>query len=292
VTLFPRSRSPLSSIPGVLKQRVLTAVPLAAVLIAAVLHLPVLPLAVLFGAVVLLAAWEWSQLLVVRPIGVRLLYLLPFLLAMPFLYYHCDLGGTPVLARVQPLLGAACLFWSVCVLWIKGYPGSAVIWGSLPGRALVGLLVLLPAWLAVVFLLSFPHGQWLMLFVVLLVACADIGAYFFGSTWGRHKMLPAVSPAKSWEGFWGGMLCCLALAVLVWWLLPIPLLGLVGILAIVMCTALAGVVGDLVESMVKRHSGVKDSGCLLPGHGGILDRVDSLTAAAPVFSLALILVEW
>jgi len=276
----------------VLKQRVFTAVPLAAVLIAAVLYLPVLALAVLFGLVVLLAAWEWSQLLVARQTPLRLLYLLPFLIAMPLLYHYCDLGGVPLRERVQPVLGTACLFWSICFLWIKGYPGSAVIWGSVPGRALVGLLVLLPAWLAVVFLLSFPHGHWLMLFVVLLVACADIGAYFFGTAWGRHKMLPAVSPAKSWEGFWGGMLCCAALAALVWLLLPAQQLGLGGILAIVMCTALAGVVGDLVESMVKRHTGIKDSGSLLPGHGGVLDRVDSLTAAAPVFSLALILVEW
>ena len=275
-----------------LKQRIFTAVPLAAALIAAVFLLPVPWLAALFGAVVLLGAWEWSVLLGLRSPALRLLYLLPFLVAMPLLYLRYDLGVSPLRGEVQPLLGAAGLFWSVCVLWVRGYPGSAAIWGSAVGRALIGLWVILPAWLAVVFLLSFSHGQWLMLFVVMIVAAADIGAYFCGMAWGRHKMLPAVSPAKSWEGFWGGMLACALLALLAWALLPPRHIGWLGVLSVVMATALAGVVGDLLESMVKRHSGVKDSGSLLPGHGGVLDRIDSLTAAAPVFALLLILVEW
>ena len=157
---------------------------------------------------------------------------------------------------------------------------------------LMGALVLLPPWLSVVYLLSYDIGRLLLLGMVVVVAFADIGAYFAGKRFGRRKLAPAVSPGKSWEGFWGGFLLCQLTAVAASLLLPIPQLSLVGLMAIVACSSLASVLGDLVESMVKRHRGVKDSGVLLPGHGGFLDRIDGITAAAPVFALGLILAGW
>ncbi len=161
-------------------------------------------------------------------------------------------------------------------------------------RSLMGLLILAPAWLAAVYLLSFPRGGTLMVAMALIVAAADIGAYFSGKAFGKHKLAPDVSPAKTWEGFWGGVLACLLLSLAVWYLLPPQKqhIGLISVVTVVLITGIASVVGDLTVSMVKRQSGIKDSGNILPGHGGVLDRLDSLCAAAPVFALGLLMVEW
>jgi phosphatidate cytidylyltransferase len=133
-----------------------------------------------------------------------------------------------------------------------------------------------------------------MVVLVAVVAAADIGAYFSGRAWGRHKLAPKVSPAKTWEGFWGGLMAVALAAVLLWSLLPVQAahISLAAVLAVTLTTALASVVGDLSVSMVKRQSGAKDSGSLLPGHGGVLDRLDSLCGAAPVFALGLLLAGW
>ena len=133
-----------------------------------------------------------------------------------------------------------------------------------------------------------------MVVLVLVVAAADIGAYFAGRAWGRHKLAPVVSPAKTWEGFWGGVLACSALALLLWTQLPNQQahISLAAVMTVIIAMGLASVVGDLTVSMVKRESGLKDSGSLLPGHGGVLDRLDSLCAAAPVFALGLLLADW
>ena len=156
---------------------------------------------------------------------------------------------------------------------------------------MMGMFTLLPAWLALVYLSYHQYSISLILILVALVASADIGAYFVGRHWGRAKLAPLVSPGKSWAGFWGGLGSSSLLAYVLWLLLPVEL-GLLPVLAIALATSLASVLGDLVESMVKRQQGVKDSGVILPGHGGMMDRLDSLTAAAPVFSLCLILAGW
>jgi phosphatidate cytidylyltransferase len=127
------------------------------------------------------------------------------------------------------------------------------------------------------------------MFLLTLVASADIGAYFAGTNFGKRKLAPAVSPGKSWEGFAGGLVASVLFAFAMWsllWEQQIPLLTLLIIAAL---TMVASVVGDLLESMLKRYRGIKDSGNLLPGHGGILDRFDSISAAAPVFALGLLL---
>jgi phosphatidate cytidylyltransferase len=129
----------------------------------------------------------------------------------------------------------------------------------------------------------------LILLIVAVVASADIGGYFTGRAWGKHKLKPAVSPGKTWEGFAGGVAANILLALVLW---QVTGSNLVILLAIILPTSLVSVLGDLLESMVKRHRGIKDSGALLPGHGGVLDRVDSLTAAAPVFALALLASGW
>ncbi len=275
-----------------LRQRIATAVPLALGLVGAILFLPPPALALLAGLAALIAAWEWSDLAGYRERWAKLAYVFAMVLVLVAVYRHCQLGGDPRLGAVRALLGIACLWWSVALLWVMHYPGSASLWGARPALAAMGPLVLVPAWLALLHLLNYPHGRWLLLYFFVLVAAADIGAYFCGRRFGRHRLAPAVSPSKSWEGVWGGLACCALLALLAWWLARPGQLGPAGALAVALVTALASVLGDLVESMVKRQRGVKDSGSMLPGHGGVLDRIDGHTAAAPAFALGLILAGW
>lgn len=274
-----------------LRQRVITGVFMAAAFLAAIAYLPVAALAAVFAVVVCLGGWEWARLAGFSSPIARAGYSLLLLAAMVGLYVYCGLDGEPVREQVQPFLGLACLWWSFALLWVKSYPASATLWTSLVMRSVMGVLILVSAWLAAVFLLSFTRGGLLMVAMILIVVTADVGAYFSGKSFGRHPLASKVSPAKTWEGFWGGMACVLALALIMYYLLPGQSLSLslTAVVVIALVTALSSVVGDLTVSMVKRESGLKDSGSLLPGHGGLLDRLDSICGAAPVFALGLLL---
>jgi len=277
-----------------LKQRFITAVIMAGLFLSAVIFLSLPWLAFIFAVLICLGGWEWSRLCEWESPVARAAYVLVLAAVLGLLYVYCQLGATPQREQVQPFLGLACLWWSLALLWVKGYPGSAVFWRTKAMRNLMGLLVLAPAWMASVYLVSFPRGGGLIVVMVLVVAAADIGAYFAGRAWGKHKLAEVVSPKKTWEGFWGGMAASSALALLLWSQLPPQQahISLAEVLVVLLVTALASVVGDLTVSMVKREAGVKDSGSLLPGHGGILDRLDSLCGAAPVFALGLLLAGW
>ncbi len=277
-----------------LKQRVITALIMAGLFLGAVAFLSLPWLALLFGILVCLGGWEWARLCGWEAPLARCLYTLVLAVVLGLLYQHGQLAATPQREQVQPFLGLACLWWSLALLWVKGYPGSAVFWRTKLMRNLMGFLVLAPAWMAAVYLVSFPRGGALVVVMVLVVAAADIGAYFSGRAWGRHKLAEVVSPKKTWEGFWGGMAACSLLGLLLWSQLPNQQahISLIQVLVVTLVTALASVVGDLTVSMVKREAGVKDSGSLLPGHGGVLDRLDSLCGAAPVFALGLLLAGW
>lgn len=277
-----------------LRQRIITALIMAGLFLAGIAFLSLPWLALILGILICLGAWEWSRLCGwVAPFA-RGVYVLMLALVLGVLYRYCELGEQPQREQVQPFLGLACLWWSLALLWIRGYPGSAVFWRTRAMRNLMGVLVLALAWMAAVYLLSFPRGGGLMVVMVLTVAAADIGAYFTGKTWGRHRLAEVVSPKKTWEGFWGGMAACSLLALLLWSQLPNQQahISFTAVYVVTLVTALASVVGDLTVSMVKREAGVKDSGSLLPGHGGVLDRLDSLCAAAPVFTLGLLLAGW
>ena len=277
-----------------LKQRVITALIMAGVFLSAIVFLPLPALAVLFGVLVSMGAWEWSRLAGWQSPVARGLYVVALAAALGFCYVYCQLGNDPSRQQVQPFLGLACLWWAFALLWVKSYPASAVLWRTRAMRSLMGFLILVPAWMSAIFLLSFPRGGLMLVVMVVVVASADIGAYFSGKRFGKHKLAVLVSPAKTWEGFWGGIAACVLLAMLLWYLLPDQAahIGLASVIAVTVTTALASVVGDLSVSMVKRESGVKDSGSLLPGHGGVLDRLDSMCGAAPVFALGLLLAGW
>ena len=181
------------------------------------------------------------------------------------------------------VLGASVLWWGVATYLVLTYPRSSEYWASAASKLVIGLLILLPAWQGLVQIKQESLGNWLIMAVMVLVWGADIGAYFSGRAFGKRKLAPQVSPGKSWEGVYGGLLLSLVITAIVGlvrdWGFAQILMGLVGAAVIVFIS----VVGDLTESMFKRQSGIKDSSNLLPGHGGVLDRIDSLTAAIPVF---------
>ncbi len=277
-----------------LKARVVTGVPLALMFVGLVLFAPFFVLAFVFGVFVLMGAWEWTRLSGLESLTLRCLFLV--LIATGLVVGSTELQLLAEVQRlnVQSVMGVACLAWAVAMLWIKGYPSSAILWRSRIMRLVMGYLMLVPAWIAVMFVLSVPLGRVVLICMVATVAVADVGAYFSGQLLGQHKLAPNVSPGKTWEGFWGGFFACAGFGVLLWWLRPVEIshLNLSAILAVTLTTALASVVGDLMVSMVKRESGHKDSGNLLPGHGGVLDRLDSICGAAPIFALGYMLANW
>jgi phosphatidate cytidylyltransferase len=267
-----------------LKQRIITALILLPIALGGFFLLDGWPFALFIGAVVTLGAWEWARLagLSAQPQRVAYAVLVAALLYVAYL--------VPSLAPW--LLGAAVLWWLLATLLVLNYPDSSRYWGGLPGKLLIGLLILLPAWQGLVQLKQWPQANALIIAVMVLVWGADIGAYFAGKAFGKRKLAPRVSPGKSWEGFFGGLaaslLITLAVGLQQGWQTSGLLLALAGALLVVA----ASVIGDLTESMFKRQSGIKDSSNLLPGHGGVLDRIDSLTAAIPLFAVLLWLAGW
>jgi phosphatidate cytidylyltransferase len=263
-------------------QRVVTALVLLPPAVAAVLFLPLQWLAPVFAAIGLLGAGEWATLSGLGTGISRLWYALAMTVPMAPIATNW-LGGTPQLA----LLIAAQLWWLLALSWIVRYPrGFSADSPSVGLRAAVGFLVMPSTIAGLVSVRASTLGVYGLLTLFFLVWGADVGAYFAGRALGRHKLAPAVSPGKTWEGFAGGMLLALGVAALAWhWLLPA--VSLPAWLLLSALVAAISVVGDLTESLLKRQVGIKDSGKLLPGHGGVLDRIDSLLAAAPAMALGL-----
>ena len=234
------------------------------------------------GVVVLLAGREWAGLINLRRVSSKWNFLALLALVMGLLY-----GGAP---DAGLLLAAAVgtVWWILAGVWLSGVRARDRAPGPVPaGLGVVGgCCVLVPAWSALVWLHAQPDGVALILLLFALIWAADIGAYLTGRRFGRRKLAPAISPGKTVEGLLGGLVLALVVALSVPLWLPQDSL-LPGLLPLALITVCASVIGDLLESAAKRAHGVKDSGWLLPGHGGVLDRVDSLTAAAPVFAVLL-----
>ena len=276
-----------------LKQRVITALVIVIFMAAAIVYLSPVAFAALMTVLVLGASWEWSALAGLRLFFGRLAFTLSCALLMAVVIWRSQLlSAEAQWSEVRDILSLGCLWWALALLWVKTYPASASLWGSVLVRMFMGFLTLIPAWLAFISLRLNEHGAAYLFILIGLVACADTGAYFSGRAWGKAKLAAAVSPGKSWAGFWGGLLLSTAFGITMWFFYGLQGMTLPQVVFIAVITALASVLGDLLESMIKRHQGVKDSGTILPGHGGLLDRLDSLTAAAPVFALCLLLVGW
>jgi phosphatidate cytidylyltransferase len=255
-----------------LKARVVTALFLVAGFAAVLFFLPTWAASLMFSVVAALAGWEWAGLLKARA-GAR--YLFGGLIFVACLVLQMQPAGFPLLWIV------AALFWlMVMPFWLKRR------WAPGPAGYMTGLVLLLPTWAALVDL----HGRspWLLLAVMALVWVADIAAYFAGRAFGKHKLAPAISPGKTWEGVAGAVLGVIAYGIAVSGFLPQtqeigkPILAA----SLLFLTGLS-IAGDLFESMIKRQAGMKDSSQLLPGHGGILDRIDSQTSTLPLVALCL-----
>nr|WP_286009698.1 phosphatidate cytidylyltransferase [Salinicola sp. S1-1-2] len=231
----------------------------------------------LFTAVVLLlGAWEWARLAGFDSSVPRAVYTAAVGLLLLIVW---SAGWAD--AHWPLWLGA--LGWLLNAWWVSRYPQASEQWRRTPVRLVMGVWVLMPCWVGF-YQLRQEGSEWL-LFVLLLVWVADIGAYFSGRRFGRRKLAPAVSPGKSWEGVYGGWVAVAVLVLLYAMILPLGAGQSLGLLLLALIVAFVSVVGDLLESMLKRSRGLKDSSHLLPGHGGILDRIDSLTAAVPLFAL-------
>ena len=264
-----------------LKQRIVTAVVLGLLLLAVILWVPARAALMIFAVVMLAGAWEWSTFAQFPAMAARWLYVIFVALAMFAVWRYSQ--SEP---QLHTVLFATLIWWAVAFAWIILAPAAH-------NRVTVlasGLLVLVPAWVAIAHLYLEPPagsslaGPQLVLFLLLLVWAADIGAFFVGSRFGRTRLAPRVSPRKTWEGVLGGLAAALAIAVIgaSWFHFRRA-----AFLSLCLAVVLISIVGDLTESMFKRYAGVKDSGSIFPGHGGVLDRIDSITAAAPTFLLGL-----
>jgi phosphatidate cytidylyltransferase len=260
----------------VLKERVLTAIVLVLVLLGVMLGLPPVATVWLITLLILVGAWEWAGFVRPRSRAVRIAFV-AVVAALVFAGWKFVLGS-PWMWYVMLVATA---WWFIALLWIMVAPDRV----SPLSAALAGVLALVPCWLALVYLSTHgePNAVW-VLFTLALVWAADTGAYFAGRFFGKVPLAPRVSPKKTWEGVMGGLVVSglVATAASLWYgdLRP-PFVFLCVFVAAI------SVVGDLTESMLKRAAGLKDSGSLFPGHGGMLDRIDSVTAAAPVLLFGL-----
>ena len=273
-----------------LKQRLITAAILVPLVVWGVLSLPTAYFAAVFAVIVVLGGWEWAALVGLTRGAQRAAYAL---LIAVVLVLSTRMFESPSALFLVFLLST--LWWLAALLWLRHANAAGV--RSLAAWThhslvigLFGVLVLVPPWLALVQLhRNGVAGGYLILLLMCVVWGADSGAYFSGRRWGHRRLAPNISPGKTWEGVYGGLAVATLIAVL-----GAVLIGFSGRtqFALVMLAVLAvlySIVGDLFESMLKRATGIKDSGQLLPGHGGVLDRIDSLTAAAPVFCLGLMI---
>jgi phosphatidate cytidylyltransferase len=274
----------------VLKQRIITALILAPLVLGGVFLLPPEYFSWFVAAIVILGAWEWANLSGVSASAARVVYALVMAV---FLFL---LVGSMSLPWVLTLSVA---WWALACVLVMTFPESSSLWKGKIVQLLLGFVVLAPLWKALVFLRSSEYAPladlnvlWLIFYILMLVWAADTGAYFAGRAFGKKKLAPKVSPGKSWAGAWGGLAACLLLSLIASNLLEHNFAMTIQFAVISIITGSISIIGDLTESMFKRQRGIKDSSNLLPGHGGVLDRIDSLVAAIPVFVFALYNLSW
>lgn len=259
-----------------LRQRIITAVILVPLALLGVFALSPFYFSLFVGGVVLLAGWEWGNLAGLSQPG-RLAYVVVLALG---------LYGSQYLPQTY-ILSTAVVIWGAALALVLTYPESTALWRHSVLKLAMGIVVLAPAWSCLVWLKHAENSSMLIVYLFALIWGADIGAYFFGKRFGRRKLAAKVSPGKSWEGVFGGLLVTAIITIGFGLALDKSMLQVIMMVLFAWLIVMVSVLGDLLESMFKRERGVKDSSNLLPGHGGVMDRIDSLTAATPFFCISL-----
>jgi len=287
-----------------LKQRIITALILAPAAISAIFYLPLIYFAALLVVIMAIGAWEWGPLMGFDTKTRRISFVATTIVLIAAIWSLLApedlwLNSKELHEYAMALLWLAIAWWVLSAFLMFSYPNSSGFWAKHRSvRGVFGWLTLVPTWLAFMVIrtndyqVDSYHGAQLLMFLFLMVWSADVGAYFVGKAFGKNKLMPNVSPGKTLEGFLGGIVsACLLIAIAAYQLSWNSEQTTTVLLVTVLITTVS-VLGDLNESMFKRQAGVKDSGSILPGHGGILDRIDSLTATAPVFALCYVLFGW
>jgi phosphatidate cytidylyltransferase len=269
------------SAKGGIRQRVITALLITPCAIALILLTPTVALAVIIAALCLVASWEWTRLAGMRSRPLRALLMVFCVGLMTALWLNKGSlfwWGT---------IAVGAVWWFIAALWLKHYSFAAAPTRENTAIKLVaGLVAVFPAWAALMQI----HDQqrdyhtW-ALYSLLLVWGADTFAYISGRRWGKRKLAPNISPGKTTAGVWGALIGSAIVAGIGGWLLNVRGIQLAAIIVLALISVLFSVVGDLFESVIKRHANVKDSGAMFPGHGGVFDRLDGAFAALPIFAL-------
>ncbi len=281
-----------------LKQRIVTAVVLLAGLIAATTLLSSFGFALFVSATVMLAAWEWCGLIGLGKKLSRAGYMTTIAAVLAGLFLALNISGDALginQYRLAVILGLGTLFWLLTLIILITYPANKTAWNDQSKIASMGLFALIPVWTAVIQLKYLMPSGVLVIALIILVAAVDVGGYFVGIRFGRRRLAPELSPSKSWEGVWGGLGVCLFVGIGMTWAVHTYMENLetwqfIALFVLALLTTFFSIIGDLLESMLKRNRNVKDSGGILPGHGGLLDRVDGLMAAAPIYTLLVMFV--
>lgn len=236
-----------------------------------------------------IAAWEWSQFLHITNKHSRLMFAF-FIAVLLALLYFMPIPFELKSKLYNIILSLSIIWWLVALYLVMSYPKTIHHWSNVAVKLFFAFFTLFPFFISVIALRSIDYqsncytGAILLLYIFVLVWATDTGAYFAGRTFGKRKLAPKVSPGKTVEGFIGGVSVALLISLIVYYSnlfnIKLNVFFISSFFAI-----LASVLGDLTESMFKREAGIKDSGNLIPGHGGILDRIDSLTAAVPIFTV-------
>jgi phosphatidate cytidylyltransferase len=287
-----------------LKQRIITALILAPAAISAIFYLSLINFAAVILVVMAIGAWEWGPLMGCASKRYRIAFvsITSILIAMLWYFLTLDqLWQAPKLLTEQAniVLWLAVAWWFLSAGLTFVYPRCSAFWSSHRSvRGLFGWLTLVPTWLAFMVLRTSEyqvdsyHGAQLLMFLFLMVWSADVGAYFVGKSIGKHKLLPNVSPGKTLEGFLGGVIFACIMVSIAGYFIDWSFEQYCIVIPVTILITTISVLGDLNESMFKRQAGVKDSGTILPGHGGVLDRIDSLTATAPIYALCYAYLGW
>jgi phosphatidate cytidylyltransferase len=280
-----------------LKQRIITAAVLIPLVVWGILKLPAIALDVVVGLVYVLAAWEWTRLSgfekILHRVGILILILFVGMMFNASLVFLIG-GSYPNVYWISLVaLGFILLYWLWVTLQIILYPRGKSFLSNRWLNVLLGVFTLGPAFLAMD--LGVNYARVALLYIMVVVWSADIGAYFAGKKFGKHKLAPQVSPGKSWEGVIGGLLAAFAVIVFAYFVLPNKsqnpdqLKSIMIWIGTGLIAAIFSIVGDLFISLLKRNRDLKDTGALLPGHGGVLDRIDGLIAAIAIYAVLVIL---